>query len=625
MAGTKGLILLLVVISMAYVSAGEIEYEYFRAIYDGHWNCSFLAELGFDALYRPAKWGAEVNLPRCMSESLEAAAHNLTYICGLKYAATVPSFDYSRAVNADGFVENRTPSPVDKNYWTKLVDEPGVAIANLSLYYPISAIVWDIELYGRERFDYCDYTFDDAALRRFADETNTTIPQLATSRRDDWLLDNGLLEEYERWQGETVYRQAKTTEEKIHAINPDLSLGTLGPSHNWWYPCILKGFMTGDMPVSAWTERTYDGYEASEVVWNQVAFAELGVNGVVMPGLAPNKLDPFTLLMDMEYATRYQFTATYFDAETNVSRANHNAQFTVAPDGFQTTYNGSFWIYPRGFGSTQRPWLGSEVDYIKAFELFENHIYFNQATPDPLSIFYIYPGVEVRAYEGPDSVSLILNGEERMISGDFLPPKMGLAFSNVELSPTAPGLTYVDRNMNTKHLTDQVIPLDDLPCMIIGLRPDDVEATRIWARIHELGDLISTVQALEFIPLAQIREMWEQSMDDFYHQRYEDASEGVTTALDQGFRLVINETWPFVEAGFADPRNSPVPMVILHRIELANSTLMKGREMEGRMYLLRAIKDWCEVGEIPSWSLFPVIACIASVSLSRIREGPIGR
>jgi hypothetical protein len=40
--------------------------------------------------------------------------------------------------------------------------------------------------------------------------------------------------------------------------------------------------------------------------------------------------------------------------------------------------------------------------------------------------------------------------------------------------------------------------------------------------------------------------------------------------------------------------------------------------MEGRMYLLRAMKDWCEVGEIPSWSLFSLIVCIASISLSRI-------
>jgi hypothetical protein len=154
--------------------------------------------------------------------------------------------------------------------------------------------------------------------------------------------------------------------------------------------------------------------------------------------------------------------------------------------------------------------------------------------------------------------------------------------------------------------------------MVIGLSPGDLEATRIWARIHELGDLIATAQALGFIPLAQIREAWEQSMDDFYSQRYEDASQGVTTGLDQGFELVVNETWSFVEAGFADPRNSPVPMVILHRIDLANNTLMKGREMEGRMYLLRAIKDWCEVGEIPTWYLLSMIAWIASVSLPRV-------
>ena len=71
-----------------------------------------------------------------------------------------------------------------------------------------------------------------------------------------------------------------------------------------------------------------------------------------------------------------------------------------------------------------------------------------------------------------------------------------MAFSDVELAPNITGLTYVDKNMNTKHVTDPVIPLDNLPCMVLGLSQKDLDATRVWARIHELGDLIKTYQAL---------------------------------------------------------------------------------------------------------------------------------
>jgi hypothetical protein len=599
--------------------SGSFEMDHFRAIYDGPWNCSFLAEMGFDALYRPLRWRVTVDeiLPMLTQEGLEAAANNLTYICGLMYCAMDPVFNYSRAVNAEGFIETRTPSPVDEFYWTKLVDEPGAAVANLSLHCPIAAIVWDIELYGRQQFDYCDYTFDEAAIRRFADETNTIIPELSRSKRHDWFSSNGRLEEFQRWQEETVYRQAKATEEMIHAINPNLSLGTLGPSHCWWYPCILKGFSTETQPVTAWTERTYDGYEAGEVEWNQVAFAELGVNGRVMPGLWPHKLDPFTFLMDMDFATRYQFTATYFDAETNASRAKYNAQFTSAPDGFQTTYNGSFWLYPGGLGSTRHPWLGSEEDYIMALRLLENEVYFNRAIPHPLPIFYIYPGIEVRAYLGPEGVTAFLNPEEKMISEEFLPPKIGLSFSDVELAPCVEELTYVDTSMNTKHVTGSVIPLDDLPCMVLGLGSGDLDATRIWARIHELEDLIATCDDLGLFQLPQTREAWELSLEDFRDGRYESAKESAINALEQGYELVMKGVWPFVEAGFADPRNSPVPMAILHRVNWANRLLEEGEEMEGRMYLLRAIKDWSEIAERPSMTLASICASFATVSVFR--------
>lgn len=614
-------------ISALACASGSIEMDHFRAIYDGPWNCSLLAELGFDALYRPVTWKITVDeiLPRCMQESLEAAENNLTYICGPKYCAMDPIFNYSRAVNAEGFVETRTPSPVDETYWIKLVEEPGVAIANLSLHYPISAVIWDIELYGRERFDYCDYTFDEAAIRRFASETSTVIPDLPASKRSEWLSSNGRLEEFQRWQEETVFSQAKATEERIHAINPELSLGTLGPSHNWWYPCILKGFSAEDRYVTAWTERTYDGYEASEVDWNQRAFAELGINGSVMPGLWPHKLDPITFLMDMDFATRYQLTATYFDAETNASRAKYNAQFTVAPNGFQTTYNGSFWIYPGGLGSVRHPWLGSEEEYIKALRLLENEMYYNQKTPNPLPLFYIYPGIEVRPYMGPTRVSAILNPSETMISGEFLPPRIGLSFSDVELSPSMEALTYVDRNMSTKRTNGSTIPLVDLPCVVLGLDQKDLEATQVWARIHELRDLIVTCDALGFPELPFIREAWELSLDDFGRQRYESADARAIAALDQGYESVLEEVWPFVEAGFADPRNSQVPMAIIHRIDLSSRTMQKGREVEGRMYLLKAIKDWSEVGEC-LMSLVPIAACIAGTSvLGNSRAKPHGR
>lgn len=585
------LILVIVLLSLPLVTAETRDDVRLRAVY-GVWNYSLLADLGFEVVYQEVWWteGAEEALELFANESAKAAAQGLSLVCGPYYEVTVPDFNYSRAVNANGHIESATPSRVDETYWTRLVEESGIAIANLSLTHDIWGVVWDIEDYKREEFTYWDYTFDRAALEKFAEERDTSIPDLPASERYDWLQSRGLLEEFQSWQEETVTRLARRTEQRIHAINPNLSLGILAfEDESWFHLSILKGLSTPERPVTAWHEDTYSGYKKGKIDDNHAVFQELGINGKVLPGLWTLWIPPFEILDQLEYANRH---------------------------------NGAYWIYQRA----TNPWvLAPEAEYALSFRLLQEHVYFNgTAPPNPIDPFYVYPGVEIRANVGPRSTSAIINPNINTSSGDALPPKLGLAVSPLELSPSMKGFSYVSRNMSVKRITDTTLEMGDLPCFIYGISTEDISAIRAWGPIHELQDLLGLYGALGF-SLPDAEEGYAGAMDAFDEARYEDARRIASDAVNDSYTKVLENLWPYVEQGFENPRNSTIPMIILNKIYSADRKLKEGKEIHGRMYLLKALKDWSEIPEIPAPALLIFLYMLSAAVTLRRGSAPPSR
>ncbi len=219
--------ILFLLLSCGATWAIATDFAFTRAMY-GPWNMSELGGVSFDAFYNYFDWTWELYLPgvteeRMGPESVYAAGNNVTYVAGQYYQQpmwSMVTWNYSHAVAPSGVVETYTPSPVDDSWWLHMVEEPALFIANLSLHYPIWGIVWDIELYGHDAFLRKHYSYDNAALREFANATNNTIPDLHPPNRMPWLRNNGLLNEYHDWQEQKAYRLAKGTERKVHAINP---------------------------------------------------------------------------------------------------------------------------------------------------------------------------------------------------------------------------------------------------------------------------------------------------------------------------------------------------------------------------------------------------------------------
>ncbi len=582
--------IVLLTLSPAYAA---LEFEYFRAIYDGDWNYSRLEDLGFDCIYEPVTWRSEVSelVPVIREQSQDAANHNLIYMVGPRFRPRKGDCNFTRAVNKHGQVQE-SPSPLDEGYWRKAIEESGRMIANMSLYYPISGIVWDMEVYYMHwlwnEWTYYSYTYDRMAIEAFANATDVDIPSMPASERHDWLQVNGLLEEFKEWQEDEVFSMARGVEEKIHAINPQLHLGTLGFQDKcWWFLSILKGFCSEDLSVSAWHEDTYGGWGTQEINDNHDVFAEWGIEGKVITGLWVYRIPPFRLLIDMERAARYSYSAT-------------------VNGSFWTTYNGSLWIYPRH----RNPWhLADESQYIKALELLETKVFFNRSSPNPLPPFTVYPWVEIKPHLGPNGVISAIVNSKFNSSAYHLPPHLGLAFSDLELPPYIEEITYVDKDMETKTVSRPVIPLEDLPCILWGMNLTDLNATWAWSAIHELGVLVDTFQSLDMGDIGEISRCRENAIEDFEAGRYLKSGQDARDALDDGYDLVMNEVRPFVEEGFANPRNSSVPLVILNKIYSADRIMERGEEMKGRSTLLMALKDWSEIGEsVPLLSGF--LACI---------------
>ena len=532
---------------------GETDLGFGRAIY-GPWNYSQDARVGLDADYDNTWWtfGSERTLERFRRNSLDAAANNITYVAGLYYLGDVAPFDYVRAVNRFGEEQTHTPSTVDRTYWLKLVEEPAVAVANLSLQYPIWGLVWDFELYlASDGWETDYYSFDAQALEAFANATGEFIPSLPPEQRYVWLQGHGLLNTFMEWQERTVYEMAKSTEEKAHAINPNLSLGILGFSDSWRYWTTLEAFSTAQAPVTVWTEDTYGGYSEKRIDHLRDLLSRHGLNGKVVPGLYTVALNPWRMIQDMERAIRH---------------------------------NGVFWIYQH---DGDQYCLADEWTYSRAYEIFDRYIFFNGSTAHPLPSFGLHPGVEARPYRGPHGVSLLLRA------------KLGVVFpDDVILLTDSQGLDYIGENLTVKSLGNPNLSFSDLPCIIYGLDESDLLATEVWSMVREVSSLLDSYNELGFERMEALESALQLSLSDFDAGRYGEIKSRLGPIVDGTYEEILQAIWPTVEEAMKSPRTSPIPLSSIGRISSAKRMYEMGQAVEGNSYLIAGLKEWAlAVGE----------------------------
>jgi hypothetical protein len=560
------------------------DFVFSRAMY-GPWSVAEMGNFSFEAKYRNSWWlhtGAERVMANFASESLDAAANNVTYIAGLYYHMAPwdrLTFNYSHAVKAGAGKEPKTPSPVDETWWKHLIDEPAVAIANLSLHYPIWGLVWDIELYGHENFLRKDYSYDQAAIDEFANDTGRTIPAMSPSERYFWFRDNGLVGDFQDWQEQKAFSMARATEQKVHAINPNLSLGILGVEDSWFHWAILRGFNSSTAPVTSWCELTYGRYRTEGIEGVQHfldLWEEYGLNGKFIPGLRAHHIFE-KLFWNLEAAIRH---------------------------------NGAFWIYQHNgdpFAYT------TEEEYVRMYQVFDEYFYFGTGDADPLPAFELLPGVGAKPYLAPDGTSSVfLHTYE-----DDIPVGFTIATESREL-------VYIGENLSTVTLEgpNPVLRPGDLPCILSRLDPDDLIATEALALIRELEELLHLFGVTELGTPPSATEALDLAYQDFETGSYGAVRSTLLEVRDQVYASGLDGIWPQVEAGFASPRDSEVPLSILRTFSLARSAFDRGEPRQGELQLIQGLNDLSlKVNEpgLPALLALVSLPAIATVTRRRAR------
>jgi len=557
----------------AAAAAAEDEFPFRRAAYS-YRTLSQLEGTGFDAVLVPiptmrwekAKaWMEQTLVQRC----LELSALGIKAIAG-PYYCVPPSPDvgnYSRAVGQNRGPETVVPSPVDETWWNYFVDQFGVFIANLSVHYPIWGIVWDSERYIDGRyFEYADYSYDEAAVQEFARDTGRSIPYVPPDQRYGWLQEHGLVEEFHAWQEEKLYRMARRTAEKIHAINPNISLGLLGMQDSWFHWAILEAFNCSTAPVTAWYEGTYQGYKKIHPWPSPAEMRELWkehkLYGLFLPGLwglAPgygHAGDPWSVLIEMEAATRD---------------------------------NGAFWVYEWNYNSSDFPFQTRG----KTYQVFNSFIFFNASSPNPLPSFDLHPGVQAMPYLGPaGNASVVLHPYVDVVPSDF-----------TILCDS--GLWYVGQNMTVTRLgLNPTLESAEIPCIVSDLSQEDLLRTEVWAMIQELDNLAKLYRSILAGDLPGAENLLSKALEDFRAGRHLQARSLLLENRGSFYGKLLADIWPMAQEGLASPRTSKVPIAVLRSVSDAKRMFEDGKAREGEAYLFAACRQWSAAVPEPLRILF---------------------
>jgi hypothetical protein len=87
------------------------------------------------------------------------------------------------------------------------------------------------------------------------------------------------------------------------------------------------------------------------------------------------------------------------------------------------------------------------------------------------------------------------------------------------------------------------------------------------------------------------------AIEHFEAGRYPESELRAASAAIFGYAGSLEVVWPIVQEGLANPRESLLPVPILNRVYNAKRMFEEGEEAKGRIYLLNALREWCEISE----------------------------
>jgi hypothetical protein len=336
--------------------------------------------------------------------------------------------------------------------------------------------------------------------------------------------------------------------------------------------------MTPDAPVTGWNEQSYPGFRLGGTegidVYQQM-WADHGLNGKFIPGLAA--LKPWELLTHTEACLRQ---------------------------------NEVLWIY---LGNP----YPSEYDpgYEIIFGAIESYFYFNRSDLNPIPLSFLNPGIEVRAYMGPDDIASLFLTPYRKKEKGAQPVEV---VKNFTLT-TDSELVYMGTNLTKKVIPpNTVLSVDDIPCLLYGLSPSDLPSMESLAMIEEIRSLLEYASILGLGDFPSVEVEYKSAYELHRTGSYDEARSILLNVRQRAYSMLTDELRPMIEKGIGDPRNSEIPLNLLRSLSNAELAFRDGRIVHGETYLFSALRDWSSTIDEPALAL--LLSCLLAIAVGRSKS-----
>ncbi len=197
---------------------------------------------------------------------------------------------YRHHVTRQGNRLDRTPCPIDEDFWRRIIEARFVLLAELSRKYPMVGVILDLEMYGADATGYHGVCYSDYAIDRVLRAAGKDVKPPPPAERYAWLEKQGLLETYRNGTRQAVRQLAEHTRDAVDKIAPNLLLGAFHADRESPVPDgILLGLGRPGKPMLAYTEMTYSTGYTKYVQRAQRHFKALNAHAVLVCGIWQSK------------------------------------------------------------------------------------------------------------------------------------------------------------------------------------------------------------------------------------------------------------------------------------------------------------------------------------------------
>ena len=219
-----------------------------------------------------------------------AKQHGLRFLYMLNLGGSRGNIDDGYRDNPRRFNNGRLFSPIDEIYWTRVVEDRFLRVADMldGDEYQIDGFLIDPEMYAENGAVPADIDYGDYALTEFAAASGEALEfeGLTIPERAKLIDDRGLTEDLYDFEFERIRDLAIATREKLQARVPDAIMGTFLWHDHLWFKAVVAGLSTPRVPCFVGPESTYPGsYDDQFLAHRDNIREQAGVPIFCVPGL----------------------------------------------------------------------------------------------------------------------------------------------------------------------------------------------------------------------------------------------------------------------------------------------------------------------------------------------------